>query len=160
MSSPYMIGLFEFLDLPYPGRAARVVETETRPGLPYHSAWITGFRHEPQTLTLVADVATVVAGDLLFRQYRASIGTQLPITWAGSMWPHMYDILNVELADESAVRRIILGVGGTAGTSGALVYSTWTVAETPVAAVMPVAPPTPDDGDLVGVLGGIFLTQT
>jgi len=52
MASDYKIGLFEFISIPYPLRAARKTERETRPGLPYHSVWVTGFLHEPQTFTL------------------------------------------------------------------------------------------------------------
>jgi hypothetical protein len=156
--STYLIGLFEFISLPYPIRAARVIEREIRPGLPYHSIWITGFRHEPKTFTLVTDVADLATGDYMFRSFRASIGTQLPITWNGTMWPNMYDIIDVHEGEESAVQKIIMGVGGTAGTSGALIYSTWTVAETNVAAVMPGDIPDPDDGGGVGVIGGLPIT--
>ncbi len=158
MASNYKIGLFEFIDFPYPLRAARTTEVETRPGLPYHSLWVTGFRHEPQTFTALTDATSLSSADDLWRSFRAAIGLQLPITWGGTMWPNMYDILDVRPGEESAVRKILLGVGGTLGTSAAIISSQWTVAECNVAAALPPDIPEPDDGGVGGFLGGLVIT--
>lgn len=123
--STFSIGSFNFIDMSeFPPSTRESVEVETRAGVNGHSLWLTGKRGMPFSVRTIVDVATVTAGGLLMAQYEAVVGSQATVVYAGVPFNKTFDVLNVAPVEN---RKILLGIGGVSGTSGALLVADWSL---------------------------------
>lgn len=115
------LGAFSFLTMnPRPQGAQEGIVLESRAGAAGHAAWKTGSRGESITVETVVDVSTYAAAVTLCGQYEAAAGSLLACTMGGNA-VGTYLVTRVNATPEA----IVLGVGGIAGQSYAMVRATW-----------------------------------
>jgi hypothetical protein len=124
----YRIGDHEFISLSRAfSRPQEQTERELRPGANGVSFWGTGKRGEPFVLESCVDVADQDAAQGKLAEYEDLAGGE-PVTavWADREFPGLLFIHKV-LPAERGVREMLLGVGGTLGTSHGLLKAIWLV---------------------------------
>lgn len=131
----FSIGGIAFVEFSDPTGALkrRMAELETRSGVPYHSLWIHSERGQETPLRAFVDVADAAAGVSKLQELYDLVGTAVAIVWAGVEFPNLFDVVRVEPLSQgeiNGVQVIAIGVGGTQGTSSAVVRAEITVIET------------------------------
>lgn len=105
---------------PRPQGAQEGIVLESRAGAAGHAAWKTGSRGESITVETLADVSSYANAVTLCGSYEAAAGSLLACTMGGAS-VGTYLVTRVNATPEA----IVLGVGGLAGQSRALVRATW-----------------------------------
>lgn len=124
----FAIGDFTFINLSRVfTRPTEQLAREVRPGVDGTTFWQTGKRAEPMQVASVVDVESVTAAQTLFAEYENQVGQILPVTWAGVLRTNTQAvILRVDPLDEG-LHATVLGIGGTLGSSHAMLRALWTL---------------------------------
>lgn len=123
----FSIGIFEFVNLSRPP-STRMFQTEreVRPGVEGVTFWGLGRRSSPYQLTSVRDCIDVYDALQTLANYEAAAGLDpLLLTWGGTQWGlvFIHDVVPLD----NGLYATLLGVGGTLGTSRAMLHCVWTL---------------------------------
>lgn len=116
------IGSFVFISMsPTPPTNKIRTKIETRQGVDGFSVWKEATRGQIWQCRTAVDVANFTVGQALVQLYEDAVGgAPVALVYANLGYG------NVIIKDVNAmVQTQLLGIGGTAGTSGALVRATW-----------------------------------
>lgn len=124
------IGTYPFIQMSMlPLGSKQTTEIESRPGVDGTYIWLTGNRGEPFEVITVVDTDSVAASALLISHYEELIGTPQQVTFAGTIMPKLYAVLNVRPIPE-LIRQTVVGIGGTGGLSYGICAAQWTLVAT------------------------------
>lgn len=123
--SQFQLGPFTFINLTVPVGLKERITRDVRSGVDGTTLWKTGKRGEPFPCVSVTDPANVAAAGVLLAEYQEAVGELLDLTWAGIHVAGVkFAVLDV-LPFPNGMHATLLGIGGTGGTSEALLRAQW-----------------------------------
>jgi hypothetical protein len=123
--SQFQLGPFAFINLTVPVGLKERLARDVRSGVDGVTFWKTGKRGEPFSLLSVTDVANVAAAGVLLDGYHEAVGELLDLTWAGLPIQGVQFLVLDVLPLPQGMHATLLGIGGTGGTSEALLRCQW-----------------------------------
>lgn len=98
---------------------------ESQAGVTGLTAWLTGNQGNKSSFTSVRDCSSLAAALAELAQYQLypGLGPQI-VKYGGVQLPFYVKVLDVQPVE---VKKIVLGTGGIAGTSAAILRAKWTV---------------------------------
>jgi hypothetical protein len=123
----YKIGPFEFINLTrLPSFPTTHLTREVRPGADGVTLWKHGKTAEPLVVESVVDVATMADAIALLRSYETIVGTApVDLVFADNTLPGVQAVVGGVMPLEGGVHAMVIGIGGTKGSSAAMVRAAW-----------------------------------
>lgn len=125
--SQFKIGPFEFINLSkLPSYPTKLLTRETRPGQDGVTLWLGGKVAPVQVLQSVVDCSTLADAEAELRAYENLVGAgPVDVVWAGRNQGGVKAIVGGVMPLEEGVHAMVIGIGGTKGTSEAMLRAAW-----------------------------------
>ena len=124
--SQFKLGAFDFIDLTVPVGLKERIARDVRSGVDGVTFWQTGQRGEPFLCESFVDVASLAAAEALLTEYHNAVGGDpLEMLWGGSLVHGVRFLVLDVLPHPRGMHAILQGIGGTAGTSQAVLRALW-----------------------------------